>query len=50
MKRSEDRDSSEKQFVSDRQIPESGDHDSRHLREDDVHCGIFWDIENVRHE
>jgi hypothetical protein len=29
---------------------ESGDQDSRHLREDDVHCGIFWDIENVRHE
>ena len=26
------------------------DQDSRHLREDDVHCGIFWDIENVRHE
>ena len=29
---------------------ESGDQDSRHLREDDVYCGIFWDIENVRHE
>lgn len=29
---------------------ESGDRDSRHLREDDVRCGIFWDIENVRHE